>query len=96
MEPYQDVVIQSQRKLLDDLRGSSLCRHKALLVAIYLFAEHLRQIKEFSALDTGGNDEVPRLDKNTYTFDNYTPSINPFTVCCKTWQPTSTSAGRNS
>lgn len=72
MEPYQDVVIQSQRKLLDDLRGSSLCRHKALLVAIYLFAEHLRQVKEFSALDPGGNDEVPRLDKNTYTFDNWT------------------------
>jgi hypothetical protein len=72
MEPYQDVVIQSQRKLLDDLRGSSLCRHKALLVAQYLFAEHLRQLKEFSVLETGGNDEVPKLDKQTYTFDDYT------------------------
>lgn len=72
MEPYQDVVIQSQRKLLDDLRGSSLCRHKALLVAQYLFAEHLRQLKEFSVLDAGGNDEVPKLDRQTYTFDDYT------------------------
>lgn len=72
MEPYQTVVIQSQIKLLDDLRGSSLCRHKALLVATYLFAEHLRQIKEFSVLDVAGNDDVPKLDKNSYTFDNWT------------------------
>lgn len=72
MEPYQDAVIQSQRKLLDDLRGSSLCRHKALLVAQYLFAEHLLQLKEFSVLDMSGNDEVPRLDKQTYTFADYT------------------------
>jgi hypothetical protein len=72
MEPYQDVVIQSQRKLLDDLRGSSLCRKKALLIAQYLFAEHLRQLKEFTLLDAGGNDEVPKLDKQNYTFDSYT------------------------
>lgn len=72
MEPYQAAVVESQNKLLDDLRESDLCRHKALRVATYLFAEHIRQINEFSLLDKNGADEVTKLDMNTYTFDNWT------------------------
>jgi hypothetical protein len=69
MEPYRDAVIQGQNQLLDVLRGSSLCRRNALLVAQYLFNATLKQLKEFSPLRPDGKDEVPKLNTSNYTFE---------------------------
>ena len=67
MSVCREDVIASQPIMLDALRGSAKCRHRALFVAQYLFSHNSKQLHGFRLLaQAPETDDVKILDRSLY------------------------------
>jgi hypothetical protein len=66
MIKYTDEVIRGHKESLSAIRGSMVCKQKALFLMQHLFNHESKLLNSLTLVDKSANDSIVALDKNNY------------------------------
>src|SRR5687767_13249516 len=66
MQQFQDDVIAGHKLMLSTLREAEKCEKGVLYIYQSLFADTVRHLQPFYALDSKGNDQIVSLTRSNY------------------------------